>query len=225
MTQPGRPIVSSSAAAPLRCPHLGHTLSTLSTSVDGSPSADICRLARRGGWVKGHAAGWVPQEPRSALDAPGGACNAVESTAPLRRRPRGSRSTDVESPLHPFGRRLSAASAANVVTRNRLVQHKPSTRGLSAACHSRASHWHRTTLAGMAPRRRPRGSLVDPVPIGYVVERAAKERLDRIADLASVSSAVMFEHILEHLELTSRGLPVTWPEQELHDGELPIDSA
>lgn len=77
----------------------------------------------------------------------------------------------------------------------------------------------------MAPRRRPRGSLVDPVPIGYVVERTAKDRLDQIADLASVSSAVMFEHIMEHLELTSRGLPATWPEQELHDGELPIDSA
>jgi len=65
---------------------------------------------------------------------------------------------------------------------------------------------------------------VDPVPLGYVVERNSKERLDRIAKLASVSSAVMFEHIIEHLELTTRGLPATWPEQELHDGELPIDS-
>lgn len=77
----------------------------------------------------------------------------------------------------------------------------------------------------MAPRRRPRGSLLDPVPLGYVVEREAKQKLDRIADQASVSSAVMFEHIIEHLELTARGLPTTWPEQELNDGELPIDSA
>lgn len=77
----------------------------------------------------------------------------------------------------------------------------------------------------MAPRRRPRGSLVDPVPIGYVVERAAKKKLDDIADRAGVSSAVMFEHIIEQLPLTGRGLPLTWPEQELHDGELPIDSA
>lgn len=75
----------------------------------------------------------------------------------------------------------------------------------------------------MAPRRRPRGTLVNPVPIGYVVEREAKDRLDQIADQASVSSAVMFEHIMEHLELTGRGLPVTWPDQELRDGELPID--
>lgn len=77
----------------------------------------------------------------------------------------------------------------------------------------------------MAPRRRPRGTLVDPVPLGYVVERSAKDRLDRLADQAAVSSAVMFEHIIENLELTSRGLPVTWPEQELHDGELPIEAA
>ena len=77
----------------------------------------------------------------------------------------------------------------------------------------------------MTPRRRPRGSLVDPVPMGYVVERGAKERLDRIAEQAAVSSAVMFEHIIEHLELTGRGMPLTWPEQELLDGELPIDGA
>jgi len=61
--------------------------------------------------------------------------------------------------------------------------------------------------------------------MGYVVERASKEKLDRIADQAAVSSAVMFEHIMKHLELTGRGLPVTWPEQELRDGELPIDAA
>lgn len=77
----------------------------------------------------------------------------------------------------------------------------------------------------MAPRRRPRGSLIDPQPLGYVVEGRSKKKLDDIADAAAVSSAVMFEHIMEHLELTGRGLPVTWPEQELHDGELPIEPA
>lgn len=76
----------------------------------------------------------------------------------------------------------------------------------------------------MAPRRRPRGSLVDPVNMGYEVERVAKERLDRVAEIAGVSSAVMFEHIIGHLELTDQGLPVTWPENP-RDGELPIDAA
>lgn len=77
----------------------------------------------------------------------------------------------------------------------------------------------------MASRRRPRGSLIDPVPLGYVVEGEAKKKLDDVADIASVSSAVMFEHIMKHLQLNGRGLPVTWSEQELHDGELPIDTA
>ncbi len=78
----------------------------------------------------------------------------------------------------------------------------------------------------MAPRRRPRGTRLDPVPLGYVVERAAKTRLDKIAENAGVSSAVMLEHIIDSVALTSRGLPVTWPEPtELLDGELPIDTA
>lgn len=74
---------------------------------------------------------------------------------------------------------------------------------------------------GMAPRRRARGSLVDPVNLGYEVERAAKSRLDRVAELAGVSSAVMFEHIMQNIELTDQGLPATWPENP-RDGELPI---
>lgn len=60
--------------------------------------------------------------------------------------------------------------------------------------------------------------------MGYEVERVAKARLDRVAEIAGVSSAVMFEHIIEHLELTDQGLPLTWPANP-RDGELPIDSA
>lgn len=75
----------------------------------------------------------------------------------------------------------------------------------------------------MAARRRPRGSLLAPVAIGYVVEKEAKDRLDRLAELAGVSSAVMFEHIIGKLEVNTRGLPVTWPQQELNDGEIAID--
>jgi hypothetical protein len=67
--------------------------------------------------------------------------------------------------------------------------------------------------------------MVDPVAIGYVIERSAKDRLDQIAEHAEVSSAVMFERLIEHTELTDRGVPVWWPEPEPKDGELPIDSA
>jgi len=78
----------------------------------------------------------------------------------------------------------------------------------------------------MAPRRRPRGSLIDPAQLGYAIERVSKDRLDKIAAKAGVSSAVMLEHIIDNVALTGRGLPVTWPETtELIDGELPIDTA
>jgi len=30
---------------------------------------------------------------------------------------------------------------------------------------------------------------------------------------------------MNHLELNNRGLPVWWPDQELNDGELPIEAA
>lgn len=76
----------------------------------------------------------------------------------------------------------------------------------------------------MAPRRRPRGTLVDPVPIGYVVERPSKEKFDAVAVRAGISSAVLFEMVVDHLELTDQGLPVWMPRQD-RDGELPINSA
>lgn len=76
----------------------------------------------------------------------------------------------------------------------------------------------------MAPRRRPRGSLVDPVNLGYEVERPSKTKLERLAENAGVSGAVMFEHVMEHLAVTDQGLPATWP-ASARDGELPIDSA
>lgn len=70
-------------------------------------------------------------------------------------------------------------------------------------------------------RRRPRGTLLDPVGIHWEVERVAKERLAAVARNAGVSEAVMFEHVVEHLQLTDQGLPTTWP-QNPRDEELPI---
>ena len=78
----------------------------------------------------------------------------------------------------------------------------------------------------MAPYRRPRGTLNDPVPMGYVVERAAKDRFDAIADSLEISSAVFFERVVEHLELDERGVPAWWTYPvPSTDGELPIDEA
>ena len=73
----------------------------------------------------------------------------------------------------------------------------------------------------MAVRRRARGTLTNPTPIGYEVERASKERFDAIAERSGVSSAVFFERVVENIELTSAGIPVWWPEQT--NEELPIN--
>lgn len=75
----------------------------------------------------------------------------------------------------------------------------------------------------MAVRRRPRGTLLDPVNMGYQVERVSKEQFDAIAERAGVSSAVLFEAVVEHLELTDQGIPTWWTPLP-RDGELPIDS-
>jgi len=76
----------------------------------------------------------------------------------------------------------------------------------------------------MSQRRRPRGTLLQPVQLGYAVERPIKERFDTIAQRAGISSAVLFERVVEHIELTDQGLPVWWSEEAPRDGELPIDS-
>jgi len=60
--------------------------------------------------------------------------------------------------------------------------------------------------------------------MGYVVERLSKEKFDAIAVKAGISSAVLFEMVVDHLELTDQGLPVWLPAQN-RDGELPINSA
>jgi len=76
----------------------------------------------------------------------------------------------------------------------------------------------------VSPRRRPRGSLIDPVGVHWDVERTAKERFSAIARNANVSEAVLFEHVVLTLELTDQGVPTTWTPHS-RDGELPIESA
>ena len=78
----------------------------------------------------------------------------------------------------------------------------------------------------MAPARRPRGTLRDPVQLGWAVERPSKDRFDAIADRLGISSAVFFERVVDHLDLDARGVPVWWDYPvPSNDGELPIDEA
>lgn len=73
-------------------------------------------------------------------------------------------------------------------------------------------------------KKRPRGTSVDPVQLGLVVERSAKARLKLMAERAGVSQAVMFEFVMEHMPIDARGLPESWPEVE-EDGTLAIFAA
>jgi len=75
----------------------------------------------------------------------------------------------------------------------------------------------------MAIRRRPRGTLNSPATLGWEVEKEKRERFIEIAKRADVSAAVLFEMVVDHLELTDQGIPTWMPEQD-RAGELPIDS-
>lgn len=69
--------------------------------------------------------------------------------------------------------------------------------------------------------RRPRGTLLDPAKVHWEVEKASKLRFNLLAKRLNVSQAVLFEQMVEHLELTDQGLPVWWPEEDRSE-ELPI---
>jgi hypothetical protein len=76
-------------------------------------------------------------------------------------------------------------------------------------------------------KRLPRGTRVAPTRAGWEIETATKERVDKLARRAGVSSSVFIERVIDHLddELTVQGIPSWWPEQEPAEDELPIDAA
>lgn len=77
-----------------------------------------------------------------------------------------------------------------------------------------------------ADYRRARGTIVDPVTVGFTVERAKRDRFNAIAENSELSSAVLFEKVVDHLEseLTNQGIPSWLPEKDRSE-ELPIDTA
>ena len=75
----------------------------------------------------------------------------------------------------------------------------------------------------MAPRRRPRGSVQQPMPVGFSIETQANERLSVVAKHMGVSRWVLFQRLMEHADavLEATGDLAWWPRDE----ELPINSA
>lgn len=76
----------------------------------------------------------------------------------------------------------------------------------------------------MTTARRPRGSIKDPVDLGWRVERSNKERFAQLAKKAGMSNAALFDLMVETLELDDRGVP-TWVPRKDKEGQLPIDKA
>lgn len=77
----------------------------------------------------------------------------------------------------------------------------------------------------MAAKRIPRGTRVDPVSLGYVVEKNVRDRFAQIAEHSGMSSAALFESMVNAMPLDERGFPTWLPSRpELKDGELPIDA-
>lgn len=74
----------------------------------------------------------------------------------------------------------------------------------------------------MSSPRRPRGSLRDPIAMGWKVERGNKDYFAQIASKAGLSGAALFDLMVENLELDERGLPI-WLPRENVKGQLPID--
>lgn len=77
----------------------------------------------------------------------------------------------------------------------------------------------------MSSPRLPRNTRKEPTAIGYVVERAARDRFVQIAKRSGLSAAGLFDAIALNMPLDEHGYPVWLPERPgPKDGELPIDS-
>ncbi|MFE4835282.1 hypothetical protein ACHMXB_21385 (plasmid) [Arthrobacter sp. UC242_113] len=76
----------------------------------------------------------------------------------------------------------------------------------------------------MAARRLPKGTRVNPVRLGWAIEEPRKDVIDDLAKRAGVSSAVVLEAIIDHIQpdIPTVGLP-SWMLK--NQGALPIPQA
>lgn len=74
----------------------------------------------------------------------------------------------------------------------------------------------------MSSPRRPKGSMKDPIPLGWRVERESRDKFTELAAKAGISGAALFDMMVQTLKLDDRGLP-TWLPRTDDEGKLPID--
>ncbi|MBT1611868.1 hypothetical protein [Curtobacterium poinsettiae] len=74
-----------------------------------------------------------------------------------------------------------------------------------------------------ADHRRARGTLVDPVTVGFEVERSSRERFKTMAADSQLSAAALFELVVDHLEAEQKAGRTPWLPEKDRTEELPID--
>lgn len=73
----------------------------------------------------------------------------------------------------------------------------------------------------MTPYKRHRGSVPDPVNLGWRVKGANRDLFASLATRAGMSNAALFDAMVENIVLDDRGLP-TWLPHD-HKEQLPIE--
>lgn len=73
--------------------------------------------------------------------------------------------------------------------------------------------------------RRPRGTMVQPINLGYEVEKTSKERWEALAQSLEISPSELFDVMVEHLPLDAYGRPTWFPDRPLKDGMLRVPAA
>lgn len=74
----------------------------------------------------------------------------------------------------------------------------------------------------MNVKRRPRGSMKEPVSVGWEIDRPVKDHFAALAKKAGYTNSAFLELMMRSVELDKDGKP-TWIPQQDTEGQLPID--
>lgn len=101
----------------------------------------------------------------------------------------------------------------------------PNTPTRPASQHSSTCIATMCSMSTTATRRLPKGTRVDPIRVGLLLETRSKEQLVALSARAGVSMAVFIETALDHIvnELDDDGVPLWWPDLGWKDDKLPIE--
>lgn len=74
----------------------------------------------------------------------------------------------------------------------------------------------------MNVKRRPRGSMKEPVSVGWEIDRSVKDHFADLARKAGYTNSAFLELMMRSVVLDEDGTP-TWVPKNDTEGQLPID--